>query len=107
MHEGTTNLDDCQSDSIKHDVSAIFLHDLDLLCEDTKQVNTCWGVESPVVASLGRVRPICFQNIGVPFLHNIRIFNTSAGTHQLGGTKNHEILLRSFHKFSSVNRHPF
>lgn len=107
MHKETTDLDDGQSDSIKHDVSAIFLHDLDLLCEDTKQVNTCWGVESPVVASLGRVRPICFQNIGVPFLQNIQIFNTSAGTRQLGGTKNHEKLLRSFHKFSFVKCHPF
>lgn len=71
-HEGTTDLNDGQSDSIKHDVSAILLHDLDLLCEDAKQVNTCWGVESPVVASLGRVRPVCFQNIGVPFLRSIQ-----------------------------------
>jgi hypothetical protein len=69
-HEGTTNLNDSQSDSIKHDVSAIFLHDLDLLREDTKQVYTCWGVQSPVITSLGGICPICFQNICIPFLHS-------------------------------------
>jgi hypothetical protein len=71
----TTNLNNSQSDSIKHNISAIFLHNLDLLCEYAKQVYTCWGVESPVVTSLRRVCPICFQDVCIPFLHNFRMIN--------------------------------
>ena len=65
-----TCLNNSQSNSVQHDISAIFPHNLHLFTKDPEQINSSWSVQLPIFSSLWRLYFISIQDIQVPFLEN-------------------------------------
>jgi len=64
----STHLNNSQSNSVQHDISAVLLYNLNLLIENAKQVHTCWCPKSPILTFLWWVLVVSFKNVCVPFL---------------------------------------